>query len=309
MRLTDAQKREAARGVELYGSVRAAAQILGLPASTFQCRRDATIAEGFEPGDDWTYPASLPLKVREGCVLVGGDGHFWPGEPPVIWQAFVAVAKALKPAAIILNGDMIDGTRISRHGRLRNQRAPRVRDEIQAAREFIDMLPSKPARFWTLGNHDIRVDHYLANQAPEMDDLGATLPELFSDCSFGYAVEINKAVEVRHRMRGGMHAAWNNSLHSGRTIVTNHTHQLEAKAVVMRTGRRWGVETGMLNDPMAPQFEYTEGVQSRAHGGFAVLTFDDRGRLLPPELAEMQDNRAIFRGRVWAEGRQRRRRA
>lgn len=249
----------------------------------------------------WTYPQALSATIRSGVVLVGGDGHFWPGDDPTIWRAFCALSQLLRPQLLVLNGDMIDGTRISRHGRLRGQNAPTVLDEIGAARTRFDELPKKIRKIWTMGNHDQRVDTYIANMAPELDDFCGRLDDRFPDVEFCWSALLNEEIEIRHRFRGGIHTAYNNALHAGRTMVSNHTHQLEVKSIVNRQGRRWGVETGMLNDPNAPQFEYTEGQPTRWTAGFAVLTFDERGQMLPPELCEMQGPRAVFRGRCVAE--------
>lgn len=253
----------------------------------------------------WTYPREICPRIEGGSVLIGSDLHVWPGEAPPIWHAFVAVAREIEPTAIILNGDIIDGTRISRHPRLRNQGAPRVKHEIEAAQKWLGMLPACSGRFWTLGNHDQRVDGYLANQAPEMDDFAGDLKDRFSDWTFSYSVVINDSVEVRHNFRAGIHAGYNNAMHSGRTMVTGHTHQLECKAIVDRNGTRYGIECGMLNDPHAPVFEYTQGSPTRWRAGFIVLTFDKRGGLLPPEIAEWRDGACWFRGKAISKPRYR----
>lgn len=244
----------------------------------------------------WTYPAEIAMDVRGGSVLIGSDLHAWPGEPPAIWRAFVKVAEAIRPTAIILNGDGVDGTRISRHPRLRNQNAPKITEEVDACRDWLSMLPPAQHKLWPLGNHDIRVDSYLANMAPEMDDWAGGLTDRFPDWSFCYAALINESVEVRHNFRGGIHAAWNNALHTGLNVISGHTHQLDMKSMVDRRGRRWGVEVGMLNDPNAAQFEYSLGMVRRWTPGFVLLTFDHDGLLYPPELCEWVHGKAIFRG-------------
>ena len=244
----------------------------------------------------WTYPASVPFRARNDIVLVGGDGHFWPAQRPVMWEAFVRAAHVLKPSLIVLNGDMIDGTRVSRHGRLRRQNAPRVIDEVGAARTRVDELPAKTRVIWTLGNHDTRVDTYLANQAPEMDDFAGSLSDRFPDVTFCYSVVVNRHTIIRHDFRMGIHAAYNNALHSGMSVISNHTHAAAVTAITTPLGRRYGCETGMLNDPNAPQFEYTQNRPSRAWPGFAVLTFDRRGELMMPELCLLAGGRAMFRG-------------
>jgi hypothetical protein len=147
-----------------------------------------------------------------------------------------------------------------------------------------------------MGNHDQRVDNYLANSAPELEDYAGKLSDRFPEWNFCYATVIN-GVEVRHRFRGGIHTAWNNALHSGISMVTSHTHQLQITAVRNRLGSHYGIECGMLNDPYGPQFEYAEGAPTRACGGFVLLSFDEDFNLLPPELAEMIRGRPTFRGK------------
>lgn len=240
-------------------------------------------------------PAVEAIGMHESVVLVGGDLHAWPGRPHPIWWAFVMLAERLRPKAIVLNGDVIDGARISRHPKAAGW-TPRVVEEIEAVRALIDTLPPTQHRLWTVGNHDIRVSSYLANMAPEMDDFAGTLQDRFPEWRMCWSVRINGCCEIRHRFRSGIHAPWNNSLHSGLTMVTGHSHQLESRGVVDRNGRRWGVEGGMLADPEGPQFEYTEWTPRRWTPGFVVLTFDADGMLQPPELCEWRNGQAWFRG-------------
>jgi len=244
----------------------------------------------------WTVPSSHNIDLTNSTVLVGGDLHIWPGQTPLMWQAFVAVAKNIKPNCIVLNGDILDGARVSRHGSLLGVAAPKVSAEIEAAQELIGKLPRTQHRVWTIGNHDQRVDNYLANNAPELDDYSGRLSDRFPLWHFCYSVVINKC-EIRHRFRAGIHAGYNNALNSGVSVVSNHTHQLQVTAIRNRLGTHWGVEAGMLGDPMAKQFEYTEGAPNRAQEGFVVLTFDEDGDLLPPETCEMVKGHPIFRGK------------
>ena len=248
----------------------------------------------------WFYPRTVNARIEGGSVLVGGDAHIWPGNPTPMWRAFCAVAEELKPTAICLNGDVIDGARISRHTRLPGF-TPSLADEIAAVRENLALIPSSEHRWWTMGNHDARVDAYLAAHAPEMEDYAGSLVERFQDWRFTWSVTVNEDTLIRHRFRSGIHAAYNNSLQSGLSTVTNHTHQLDCKPIVDMRGTRYGIETGMLGDPLGPQFQYGEGQPNRARSGFALLTFDSAGNMQPPELCEWRLGGAWFRGKVWAE--------
>src|SRR6266851_419903 len=54
------------------------------------------------------------LTLPDGIIIAAGDAHYWPGEPSAAHRALVPLIHALRPSAIILMGDIIDGSRISR---------------------------------------------------------------------------------------------------------------------------------------------------------------------------------------------------
>lgn len=244
----------------------------------------------------WTYPKCLKIYAPKTKWIIGSDLHAWDANPTKIYNAFCVIAKKLKVDGIILNGDIIDGARISRHAIPLRSKSPKIAQEIDATKTLLKMLPNTKYKCWTIGNHDIRIDNYVAANASELDNYIISLQEHFPNWEMSYAVEINGNTEIRHRYRSGIHAAWNNTLHSGINILTGHTHQLSLTAQRDRRGSRYGIETGMLGDPDGPQFEYTEGAPSRAQQGFVVISFDEDGQLLPPEICEMVRGRPIFRG-------------
>jgi hypothetical protein len=59
--------------------------------------------------------AELQLEISDGIMLVGSDGHYWPGSASTGHKAFVRFIKELKPKIVIYNGEAFDGARISRH--------------------------------------------------------------------------------------------------------------------------------------------------------------------------------------------------
>ncbi len=239
----------------------------------------------------------LQHEVQDGMVLVASDCHYWPGEVTVAHKAFVTLLKEFKPQTIILNGDVFDGSRISRHEPLMGTNPPTPKQEIEACQDRLDEIrnASKNARcLWTFGNHDVRLHRYIAINAAELSDF----PDLFSyfpGWHTGWRVDINDDVVVKHRWHNGVHANYNNALKSGRSIVTGHLHQLKVTPWSDYNGRRYGVDTGTLAEPYGEQFVYTEGNPVNWCSGFAVLTFRN-GKLLPPELCEVIDGVAYFRG-------------
>lgn len=281
-----------------------AAKSIGVAPSTFRHRvriSKMKFPRGLEQAEEtqnkiaWTYPKMVNINAPNSVWVIGSDAHFWPNDETLIWKAFVKVCKSLKPTGIIMNGDVIDAAKVSRHP-LGNKKAPAVGDEIEYAQKMLKQLPNSQYKCWTIGNHDIRVDNFILNNALQLDGLVQTLPDKFPEWEISYAFMIN-STEVRHRFRSGIHAGWNNALHSGINLITGHTHQLQVTAVRDRRGSRWGIETGMLSDPDFAQFEYTEGHPNRWQQGFCVLTFDDSGEMYPPELCEMVRGVPIFRGK------------
>ena len=295
-------------GTGKTGTVAYIAKSLGMSHSGAQDRVKKALAR-FQQGamstpdlSPWTYPRTTNLELRNASVMVAGDLHMWPlARVPMspIKEAFRKVAEEICPAAIVLNGDLIDGTRISRHPKLRGQSPPRVIEEVQAASDFMLSLPDCEYREITMSNHDVRVDDYLANQAPELEDLCMRMIDRMPGWRMSYSVVINNNTEIRHETgAGGIHARHNNATRTGWTTVTNHTHQLGVAPVYTRRGVHWGVECGQLSHDWEPMFEYTWGRPTRWQAGFVVLTYDDDGVLMPPETCEWLGDRAVFRGKI-----------
>lgn len=283
----------------------ASAAMLGLPRATF-INRLHRAQQKFPKMDfsthpqvtaKWTFPAMKHIESPKSVWIIGSDFHLWDDQPTLIYKAFAKLARELKVTGIIANGDVLDGARVSRHGLPMGTKAPKIDKEIDAARKLFSMLPRTKYRLWTMGNHDIRIDNYIAGQARELDEYIGNLATRFPEWDIAYAFTLNDHTEVRHRFRGGIHGGYNNALHSGVNLITGHTHQLQVTAIRDRKGSRWGVETGTMADPKGPQFEYTEGAPTRAQMGFAVITFDADGHMLPPELCEIIRGRPVFRGR------------
>lgn len=235
-------------------------------------------------------------------IIVASDCHYWPGEATVGHKAFIRLCKQLKPAAIVLNGDVFDGARVSRHDPLYRNETPTVRQELEVCQERlgeIEKASHNSKLFWLYGNHDTRLWRYMKINAPEVEGaFGADLFDYFPGWHLGYVMHVNDNTVIKHRWHNGIHATYNNVLKGGRSIVTGHLHRLQVTAWGDYNGRRWGVDTGTLAEPQGEQFAYLEGNPTPWASGFAVLTFDAEGMLLPPELCEVIGGVAYFRGKA-----------
>lgn len=249
-----------------------------------------------------TFDKRRDIEVRDGTVVVYSDAHFWPGDPSLAYQALIELIPVVKPKAIIANGDLLDGARISRHEPRGWQSTPTVREEVQVLVERQDevrRVGGKAKLFRTLGNHDVRFERYIAIHSPELDGLkGTALEDFIPDWPCSWSVAINGNTLVKHRFKGGIHAPYNNTMHAGWSMVTGHLHSMKAMPFTdLRDDVRFGVDAGCLADPDHDAFDYTEDNPTNWRSGFVVLTYKD-GKLLWPDFCYVMGGRAYYRGEL-----------
>jgi len=237
-------------------------------------------------------------RLDNGMIFIASDCHYWPGEETVAHKAFVKLIKEYKPQSLVLNGDVFDGASVSRHPPLMGVVNPTPKQEVEACQDRLSEIAgaSKNARkFWTFGNHDTRLFSRIAANSPELTDM-LSLFDYFPEWQTCWRIDVNDELVIKHRWHNGIHATYNNTLKSGKSIVTGHLHKLQSVGYSDYTGRRWGVDTGTLAEPYGDQFTYTEMNPVNWASGFVVLTIKD-GMLLPPELCEVLNGVAYFRGK------------
>ena len=250
------------------------------------------------------HPGRINIEVRNGIVLIASDGHYWPGPATTAHRSFVKFCKDWKPSVVIMNGDAFDGATISRHPPIGWEENPTVEQEIEAVKERLGEIEAatfKTRKVWPLGNHDARFETRLATVAPEYARLnGFHLRDHFPHWEPCWSVWLNDDVVVKHRLRSGVHATHNNTVNSGKTMVTGHLHSLKVTPFSDYADRpRWGIDCGCLADPNGRQFlDYSEDAPRNHRAGFVFLKFKD-GKLLWPEVVHVFDKDHVeFRGEL-----------
>jgi hypothetical protein len=250
------------------------------------------------------YERDMMLEITDGTVMIASDCHYWPGIVTEAHKAFCRLAKELKPKMVILNGDVLDGARISRHSRIMWEKQPDLKDEIHSVQDRcaeIERAAGRAKLLRTIGNHDARFETYLSNRVGEFEELtGMTLLDYLPRWRAGWCIHLNGQTDgwatIRHRpVSGGIHSAYNSTLRAGVHYVHGHMHKLQVTPWGDYRGRRYGVDTGTLAEINGPQFNYTEASPVNWASGFAVLTFH-KGRMLQPELCVVEQGEAWFRG-------------
>lgn len=238
----------------------------------------------------------IDIALDNATVLCGSDLHAWPEIYGVAMAAFVDLNQRLKPQVVILNGDGLDGAQISRHSRLGWDKRPSPAEEISALSEYLETLrkANPNAKYIrTRGNHDTRLETYLATNAPLVEDLkGTTLADHLPGWEECISLHINHPeCIVKHRGRhNGVHGTFNELRALGTSFIHGHLHAQKLVTYENAHGSIYGVDLGMLAPKDHPGFDYVEDDCVNWRSGFAVLTFSD-GRLEVPELATVTDER------------------
>jgi hypothetical protein len=255
------------------------------------------------------FPGRVPLEIKNGVALVGGDAHIWPGPASTAMRAFKKFCDDIKPSAVILNGDVLDFPRLSRHPQSW-ETAPDAQEEIEAAQDYLGDIVSacsrKTQKIWTIGNHDQRFEGMIANSIPQYRGVkGVHLADHFPAWQKAMSCMINEQIRggetiVKHIPKGGgINATRGSTLNGGISFVHNHLHSQNVRPISdYRDHDRYGVDTGMLADKEHKAFGYAQDAPLDWRSGFAVLTYKD-GLLMPPELVtKMSPTTVWFRGQV-----------
>lgn len=177
---TLARKLYAAR-TELWPNLEACYQAVryarGAIGGVHRTRPGVTALRAAQPaGFTWRIPKSIaepwmPFALDAERTLVLSDIHVPFHDTPAL-QAVVKSALRWNPDCILLNGDVCDFFTISRFDK--NPSVTRLRDELNATRQFLHWLRQKFPRarmVYKFGNHDERFSHYLWRKAPELFEL------------------------------------------------------------------------------------------------------------------------------------------
>jgi hypothetical protein len=243
----------------------------------------------------------IDLEIKDGIVIVGSDAHYWPGMISTAHAGLIEMIRRLKPKVVVMNGDIVDGASLSRHAPIAHEYKPRFIDELETCQERLAEIEEASGRarlIWPAGNHDLRFESRIADVLPELAGVkGSHLKDHFPRWEPCWLVAVNNDCVLKHRFKGGEHAAFNNAMRSGKSIVTGHLHKGIVYPFTDWNGTRYGVDCPTLAEPEGRQFvDYTEAGPKNWRSGFVVLTWID-GVMCQPELAFVHDVGVIeFRG-------------
>lgn len=213
------------------------------------------------------------------------DVHIPYHDRPTI-ERWVAECKKSGVVGLLLNGDILDCYQLSDF--VRDPSAPRIKEEIEKGRQFLEYLRSQFPRvriIYKEGNHDLRLKTYLANRAPELFDLDdIQLPRLLRTESLGVEwvgdkriVQVGKLPVIHgHEYRGGggvMPARWL-YLRTGESALMGHFHQPTFYSFRTMMGKEVGMWSVGCACYLSPQYA---PLNQWAHGWAQIIVSNDGG--------------------------------
>lgn len=191
------------------------------------------------PKSDGIKPKVMHLPQRDNNILMLSDLHIPYHDIKALTVAF-DYGKKENINTVFINGDLLDFYQISRFVNVERKRS--VKEELEIAKEFLKVLRDtfpEASLYFLLGNHDIRLQHYLANKAPELLDVEEFQLEFLLEADkFGMKViedttlvKIGKlAVTHGHLLIRGIFApvsaARGAFLRAKASVLIGHTHKI-----------------------------------------------------------------------------------
>ncbi len=247
------------------------------------------------------------------CILVFSDAHFEGHETPS-YQIMLKVLKDLVQTrqlkCIVANGDIMDLSVLSSFAKFHTEIRPKERTvqkeiydsqaQLNKIQRIIDKAKYPIKQIATFGNHETRLSKAAMSWGRAFEDLEAfKISSLFPDWDWAMSHLIDDTVMIKHRLRGGIHTAYQNSMRAGIHIITGHTHQLNARTFNTYTTSSMSIQTGHLSDSYHPYLE--DAIANDWNNGFAVVTIDPIEKTVAPELVQVSNRyrSAWFRGKKY----------
>lgn len=173
----------------------------------------------------------------------------------------MAYARDYRPTHIVLNGDVMDAHEVSSHPKDRHG-VVTFQDEVNETRQFLRVLRHQHRKaniYYTMGNHENRLERYLTQHAPEL----SSITGLALDALLELQAHRIVFIDARSKVQLGPFEIFHGSIirkdagssvrshmqRRGGSVAMGHTHRMAVVSRSDRNGVHWGVENGHLSAP------------------------------------------------------------
>lgn len=250
----------------------------------------------------------LSKRNRTTRILVCPDVHA-PYHDRKAFACFLSVAYGWKPDGCVILGDFADFCEVSSHPKDPRRRMPfeKELDGVNAALDQLDeALGQNCWGEFIQGNHETRLERYVADKAPELIGVCKPWDELLRLEERGWnvtpykeSVQIGELRLTHDIGRAGVNAARQSLLDAGANLVFGHTHRLISHYQGQLFGNpHVGITAGWLGDPMAIDYRHRDAVCRDSIHGFVVVHMLDNG-LFWAQAVPIINGQAVVDGVVY----------
>jgi len=258
-----------------------------------------------------------PQIIQNHLELVIPDVHV-PFHNAQAYNLMLRIAKASKIDGITILGDFGDFYGAGGHGNtpgVEKDLKWEIREVNKKLNELDKLFPEQKKVF-IQGNHEWRLERYIANNAEELDGIITSesvldMQRRIRDNNWTWIpytpdqltrIAHSKLFARHEPLMNGVHVAHGSVVKAGCSIIFGHTHRHQQSQVSMANGdQHIGISSGWLGDYKNKVFSYTKGFNQWAIG-FTFVTVKPNGHFFAdfcPILEDAQGYYTHFAGKEW----------
>lgn len=210
-----------------------------------------------------------------------------PYHDQLAWDTMIVAARAFNPDITVWSGDSVDFYQLSFHerGLWRGKTVAEELDVMFGLRaEFEEATPNAHTRVITWGNHEHRMERFLANRAPELVGMVHSVSERmgvdhWQQVPYGQLGKLGKIYLSHEVGSSGVHTAHQSREAVGHNVVVGHCHRMGVSVGGLVTGETMvGASFGWLGDRESLMAKYAHQASKRGwQHGFGVGYMDQAG--------------------------------
>jgi len=215
-------------------------------------------------------------------ALIIPDCHI-PYEDKRAYQLMLDVAMDLSPDEIVILGDYADFYAVNSHGKSPTLTLS-LQEEVTAVVERLielNKLFPKSKKVFIQGNHEYRLERYIAKNCPDLYGVTDTKSILelnilgYNYVPYGptqkYHVLGSKLIARHEPLAGGKHVAQNTVEKAMASVIFGHTHRIQEAQIVTMGGDNYrGISSGWLGDSKHEVMQYVRSHHQWALG-FSIV--------------------------------------
>lgn len=225
------------------------------------------------------------MSIRTALVIP--DCHI-PYHDARAYQLMLDIATDIGIDELVILGDYADFYAINSHGKdpkMSSILQEEITEVVMKLSELKELFP-KAKRVFIQGNHEYRLERYIAKNCPDLYGIFDTPSVLelnilgFEYIPFSPTQRYNvlgSNLIARHQpLSGGKHVAQNTAEKAMTSVIFGHTHRIqEAQAVAMDDQNFRGISSGWLGDVKHSVMQYVTGHHQWALGFSIIHVLDD----------------------------------